>query len=209
MKREEIIEGLKLLEDNMVYFDELQNDKGEWIDVHELLFEVIQTLNQEPTYYPPCQDCNKKMDEVRRIYDKIKEQESCNNAINCSDMLDAIGHGTTYTSEELQRIIQNLPPVNSKPCGDAISREAVLNILVPYRLEESKIAEEVKSLPSVTPSRRKGHWNEYYTSQKGNDVFNCKECGHTFIVMQGQDDMNFCPNCGAEMVEPQESEDKE
>lgn len=48
MTREEIVEGLKLLEDNMVHFDELQNDKGEWIDVHELLFEAIQALSQEP-----------------------------------------------------------------------------------------------------------------------------------------------------------------
>jgi len=48
MTREEIVEGLKLLEDNMVYFDELQNDKGEWIDVHELLFEAIKALSQEP-----------------------------------------------------------------------------------------------------------------------------------------------------------------
>ena len=49
MTREEIVEGLKLLEDNMVHFDELQNDKGEWIDVHELLFEAIQALSQEPS----------------------------------------------------------------------------------------------------------------------------------------------------------------
>ena len=48
MTREEIIEGLKLLEDNMVYFDELLNDKGEYIDVHELLFEAIKALEQEP-----------------------------------------------------------------------------------------------------------------------------------------------------------------
>lgn len=49
MTREELIEGLKLLEDNMVYFDELLNDKGKWIDVHELLFEAIEALEQEPT----------------------------------------------------------------------------------------------------------------------------------------------------------------
>lgn len=46
MTREELIEGLKLLEDNMVYFDELLNDKGKWIDVHELLFETIKELEQ-------------------------------------------------------------------------------------------------------------------------------------------------------------------
>ena len=36
----------------------------------------------------------------------------CEDAIRCSDMLDAIGHGTTYTSEELQKIIKALPSVN-------------------------------------------------------------------------------------------------
>ena len=39
------------------------------------------------------------------------EQEPCEDAISRSDMLDAIGHGTTYTSEDLQKIIKGLPPV--------------------------------------------------------------------------------------------------
>lgn len=39
------------------------------------------------------------------------EQEPCPNVISRSDMLDAIGHGTTYTSEDLQKIIKGLPPV--------------------------------------------------------------------------------------------------
>lgn len=54
-----------------------------------------------------------------------------------------------------------------------------------------------------------GKWNDYYTSQKGNDVFNCTLCSATFIVIQGSNKMNYCPNCGAKMVEPQEREDKE
>ena len=37
------------------------------------------------------------------------EQQSCDACISRRDMLDAIGHGTTYTSEELQRIIKGLP----------------------------------------------------------------------------------------------------
>lgn len=40
---------------------------------------------------------------------KALEQEPCDNVINRNDMLDAIGHGTTYTSEELQKIIKGLP----------------------------------------------------------------------------------------------------
>jgi hypothetical protein len=32
--------------------------------------------------------------------------------ISRTDMLDAIGHGTTYTSEDLQRIVKDLPSAN-------------------------------------------------------------------------------------------------
>jgi len=46
---------------------------------------------------------------------KALEQEPCEDAIGRSDMLDAIGHGTTYTSEELQKIIKALPSVNPQP----------------------------------------------------------------------------------------------
>ena len=63
-----------------------------------------------------------------------------------------------------------------------------------------------KIVSALEAANKSGKWNEYYTSQKGNDVFNCKECGHTFVVTQGKDNMNYCPNCGAKMVEPQESE---
>lgn len=41
-----------------------------------------------------------------------KPQLPYENAISRTDMLDAIGHGTTYTSEELQKIIKALPPVD-------------------------------------------------------------------------------------------------
>ena len=37
--------------------------------------------------------------------------QPCEDAVNRTDMLDAIGHGTTYTSEDLQRIVKGLPPV--------------------------------------------------------------------------------------------------
>lgn len=65
--------------------------------------------------------------------------QPCEDAIGRSDMLDAIGHGTTYTSEELQRIIKGLPPVTPQPkMGEWISVEDRLpeegeEVLVWYR----------------------------------------------------------------------------
>ena len=46
---------------------------------HEAMMMAIKALEQEPVYYPPCIDCNKKMDEIRKAYDnmttKALEQE--------------------------------------------------------------------------------------------------------------------------------------
>lgn len=43
--------------------------------------------------------------------------------------------------------------------------------------------------------------------------FKCSECGyiHRFMHLYGKPtaDYTYCPNCGAKMIEPQESEDKE
>ena len=86
-----------------------------------------------------------------------------------------------------------------KPCDDAISREAVLDLLA-TRVPNPYYENVFRAVGELTPvTQKSGKWNEYYTSQKGNDVFNCKECGHTFVVMQGKDNMNYCPNCGAKM----------
>ena len=82
---------------------------------------------------------------------------------------------------------------DKEPC-DAISREAVLNIFVPYRLAESKIAEEVKSLPSVTPSRPCGRWAKSFNDTEGEVRFYCSECG-----MWEYFETDYCPNCGADM----------
>ena len=32
---------------------------------------ALEALEQEPVYYPPCIDCNKKMNEIRNAYDNI------------------------------------------------------------------------------------------------------------------------------------------
>ena len=48
----------------------------------EALDMAISALSEnrgEPIYYPPCIDCNKKMDEIRRTYDKLKELPSVEN----------------------------------------------------------------------------------------------------------------------------------
>jgi hypothetical protein len=42
----------------------------------EHIKQIEEAFSQEPQFFPPCVDCNKKMDEIRRAYDNIKQNVS-------------------------------------------------------------------------------------------------------------------------------------
>lgn len=75
--------------------------------------------------------------------------------------------------------------------------------------------------PSVTPNKKIGHWIEENINEWSRKVF-CSKCGCTspfehinngdIYSASGYGVINktkFCPNCGANMIEPQESEASE
>lgn len=65
-----------------------------------------------------CAKCELVMDqnEIVNAYKQVIEmlEHQPDDCIDRQDMLDAIGHGTTYTSEEIQEIVKKLPRVNSE-----------------------------------------------------------------------------------------------
>ena len=103
---------------------------------------------------------------------------------------------------------------------DAISRKDVLKLIYDYKENHSENREEypinygtlidmirwVRNLPPVTPQEPKtGHWIEHPHEAGPNwkySMYECSEC-HGWL----EDDSDYCPDCGAEMVEPQESEE--
>ena len=121
------------------------------------------------------------------------------------------------TQEEFNDYIQTLNKVmdwlEQEPCEDAISRKAVINQIF-YSTDNngdvvlgSALRERIARLPSVTPQEpRKGHWimtHDYFTgAYESIDYVKCS-CCHDYSLEEG----NYCPNCGAKMVEPKESED--
>ena len=81
-------------------------------------------------------------------------------------------------------------------------------------------------LPSVTPKQRTGHWietaDEYYkaVNEYGGGVnedtpyftdnIGCSVCLSMFSTIDNETErFNYCPWCGAKMVEPQGSEEQE
>ena len=72
----------------------------------------------------------------------------------------------------------------------ALSKDYILPLCEKY----------IDSVPTedVIPVKH-GKWNDWYFENGYIDAFHCQECGHLFVVTQGREDMNFCPNCGAKM----------
>jgi hypothetical protein len=93
--------------------------------------------------------------------------------------------------------------LKQQPCGDAISRQAVLDcqrFIYDETGEELEVilAENVLNLPSVTPQPKMGHWI-YSKAVNTSEIIwsECSECkdGERGCAKR----MKYCPNCGAKM----------
>jgi len=127
------------------------------------------------------------------------------------------------TEKDINRLISAL---EQEPCEDAISREELLKAietwdkfgcdadtkLVPYKdhyipyIHYDDVIKAIKGMPSVTPSRRKGHWKRVSIdkySEHAHYWYECDKCGKQHLG-----NTNYCPYCGAEMVEQKESDHK-
>ena len=88
----------------------------------------------------------------------------------------------------------------SEPCEDAISRREVIEEINTFWLAEEQseavLIDMIEALPSVNPVKT-GHWIEDENEME----VRCSECAE-----ENDKCSKYCPNCGAKMVEPQESE---
>ena len=123
---------------------------------------------------------------------------------------------TKSSVEDIERAIcLAIKALEQEPCEDAISRDAVIehfrNALREVYDRNDIIYELEYKIPPVTPSRRKGRWiikDRYYHDTV---TAECSECGREVEIPTCMSELMYkgCPYCLAEMVEPQESEDKE
>ena len=123
-------------------------------------------------------------------------KEHCKKTVEQCEMW-AIHRGEEPSGKVYEEHKAVLDILEQQPC-DAISREAVLDLLqMKYFGKELYMA--IYELPSVT--QKSGKWIRSIIYE---NTYNCSKCGSA-----GYDTFKYCPNCGAKMVEPQESEDKE
>lgn len=115
-------------------------------------------------------------------------------------------HTDDYSEESHTAMMMAVKVLEQQPCEDAISRQAVLDIVnnpLNIRLDEI-----IKKLPPVTPQSKTGHWIYY------NYNWRCSKCNETpkTLGYVGTADFmtehfKFCNHCGARMIESQQSED--
>lgn len=136
--------------------------------------------------------------------------------------------------ERLQGILNGemVLRVEQEPCDDVVSRQAVLEIVnnpLNIRLDEI-----IKKLPPVRPQEtvtefadrcrecgakygkllkqepNTGHW--IGIDEEPHEDYECDKCGYVVSTytanIEPHTEYKYCPNCGARMFEPQESEDK-
>ena len=66
--------------------------------------------------------------------------------------------------------------------------------------ERCEINEVLNSMPSVQPKEKTGHWIEQ--EDYGEIYYCCTICGEPYVTIEGtpkDNQMNYCPCCGAKM----------
>jgi ribosomal protein S27E len=121
------------------------------------------------------------------------------------------------TIYDFMKVVEDMPSVaipSSVPTGDLISRKRVVEWLENCTDDsiEHAIDSNLEFIPSAEP--KTGHWIEHPEIETSTPeylmFYECSECGNKQCFCKSDiHKKHFCNNCGAKMVEPQESEDKE
>jgi hypothetical protein len=131
-----------------------------------------------------------------------------------------LGHGGDYQAQALNTAIKAL---EQESCNDAVSRQAVLDVIEREQYKGDAIS-EIKKLSPVKPvaciatvkfskedmqelvnekmkdivvERKKGKW-EYSGSYDVDGMLYCSCCKHEIDISEGY--FKYCPNCGSFMM---------
>lgn len=65
------------------------------------------------------------------------------------------------------------------------------------------ILEIIERQPTIEPERKKGKWQRIVVNKYASYLYKCDKCGERSFR-----DSNFCPNCGADMRQEGEQNDR-
>ncbi len=117
--------------------------------------------------------------------------------------------------------------LEQEPCEDCISRREAIKMFTynykgeripdydcdnwPVQIDMKTVKKILRELPSVNPQPKTGHW--IGIDEEPHEDYECDKCGYVVSTytanIEPHTEYKFCPNCGAKMVEPKESEGEE
>ena len=134
---------------------------------------ALPSVKPNPVFYPPCEDCNTKMDEVRRAYDKLKSLQPCEDYISREQTLKAFAekcggecacceyNGSGYDTAENCKLIKSMPSVKPKtdwiPIDDDLPEEDEL-VMVTMERDGHRMTTTAVYYPSSL------FWHDYVTA---------------------------------------------
>ena len=134
--------------------------------------------------------------EMGYLADEIKEKSKADFIALCANESSSENPNNSITKNDLE--------------VECIDRQATLDAIIKrlgiknesYLLPAEKtIYQQIKDMPSVTPIRPKGHWIDTNNLDvKYKAIYMCSNCRSCYTEMKPIN-MNFCPNCGADMRE--------
>lgn len=140
--------------------------------------------------------------------DCINRQDAINVAIQAADDWD--GGYNPERAEMIERGLKMLPALQPMMEIDCVSRQAVLDMATTIQTDDfsgNEIIEvvdvdDIKALPSVTPTRPTGHWIKYQEPWGGMQGWKCSNCKNHYDVssVYTMIPYNYCPNCGRRCV---------
>lgn len=138
MTREEAIDLL----DNLIGMVNDNHDS----DYDTALKMAINSLKQEPIYYPPCQDCHTKVNEIVRAYNNMKSCDDCVSRQAVNDLYDRYHPRLATRVYEFGEELKTLPSVTPKrEQGEWIGVNPMVDTLMCSKCGENIISEEFKS----------------------------------------------------------------
>lgn len=176
---------------------------------HMTIPEAIEALEQQP-----CEDCISRNDKRTIHTDGLEEGIRC--AMCTNPMANDRGcDGGCIVNESMYQNVLNVIKkqiLEQEPCEDCVSRQAILDIIMPYCQDDDGSVEntgdlrnaldDIESLSPVTPKEKTATWVP--TDEEPHEDYECNKCGYavsTFTAnIEPHTEYKYCPNCGARMV---------
>lgn len=143
---------------------------------------------------------NERKESVRIMQDELISKQAVIDMTGLSEWFDS-----SDSYNEFVIALSELPPATPQQKNEDIVKAFQLGLALGFgekHDEMDKVIDEIKKV--VTPQPKTGHWiytGDYITE----GMLKCSECGFEHDVSER---FSFCPECGAKMVEPQESDEE-